>query len=58
MGARRPGGGAEAAGNEHVLEEAEAVVNEHGWEEVEAAGDECGRATGTRKRPMDKVGSG
>jgi hypothetical protein len=57
VGGRRPGGEAEAAGNEHVLEEAEAVVDEHGWEEAEATGDECGRATGTRKRRMDKVGS-
>jgi hypothetical protein len=58
VGGRRPGGEAEAVGNEQVLEEEEAVVDEHGWEEAEAAGDECGRANGTRKRRMDKVGSG
>ena len=49
---------AEAAGDEHGLEEAEAVVDEHDWKEAEAASDECGRASGTGKRPMDKIGSG
>ena len=44
--------------DEHGRVEIEVVVDEHGQEEAEEAGNKCERATGTRKKRMDKVGSG